>query len=86
MFLGGFKRGAIDNFYYVTTSLMIITTVISLAYSLRLFGKSFFGSPKIQKIKEMPASMAIPIIILSASIIILGIWPRPIIKLISTAI
>jgi len=86
MFLGGFKKGAIDNFYYVTTSLMIITTVVSLAYSLRLFGKSFFGSPKIQKIKEMSVLMAIPIIILSVSIIILGIWPGPIIKLISTAI
>ena len=86
MFLGGFKEGGFDHFYYVTTSLMIITTIISLAYSLRLFGNIFFGAPKLQKIKETPILMVIPMFLLSISIIILGIWPGPIIKLINTAL
>ena len=86
IFLGGFKEGALDSFYYITTSLMIITTIISLAYSLRLFGNIFFGAPKLQKIKETPILMVIPMFLLSASIIILGIWPGPIIKLINTAL
>jgi len=86
MFLGGFKEGGFDHFYYVTTALMILTTIISLAYSLRLFGSIFFGVPKIQKIKEATILMVIPMLLLSLSIIILGIWPGPIIKPITTAV
>ena len=86
MFLGGFKEGGFDHFYYVTTALMIVTTIISLAYSIRLFGSIFFGIPKLQKIKEAKILMVIPMFLLSLSIIILGIWPGPIIKLITTAV
>jgi len=49
MFLGGFEDGVLNDFYYVTTSMMIVTTILSLAYILRLFGKIFFGSPKSKK-------------------------------------
>ena len=40
-------------FYYVTTSMMIVTTILSLAYILRLFGKIFFGSPKSKKSRRL---------------------------------
>ncbi len=84
--LGGFEDGAINSFYYGTTSLMIVITVISAAYVLRLFGKVFFGSPKIQGIREASIMMAVSMLLLSISTVILGVWPGPIVKLINTAI
>ncbi|MDH5440851.1 MAG: NADH-quinone oxidoreductase subunit M, partial [Candidatus Bathyarchaeota archaeon] len=84
IFMGGFRAGGADNFYYATTALMIVATVFSLAYVLRLFWKVFLETSKIEKVEKVPISMSISMIILSVTVIILGVWPGPIIELIST--
>jgi NADH-quinone oxidoreductase subunit M len=85
MFMGGFQVGSNDNFYYVTTALMIIVTVFSLAYALRLIWKVFFESSKIPKAQDPSVTMSIPMVLLSAVVILLGVWAGPIIHLIGSA-
>jgi formate hydrogenlyase subunit 3/multisubunit Na+/H+ antiporter MnhD subunit len=53
---------------------------------LRLFWKVFLETSKIEKVEKVPISMSISMIILSVTVIILGVWPAPIIELISTAL
>ena len=85
MFMGGFQAGGSDSFYYATTALMIIATVLSLAYVLRFFWKVFLESSKIEKAKDPTILMSIPMIFLSLVVVFLGIWSGPIIHLISSA-
>jgi formate hydrogenlyase subunit 3/multisubunit Na+/H+ antiporter MnhD subunit len=84
MFMGGFRVGSNDNFYYATTGLMIIATVFSLAYALRLIWKVFFESQKIQKAQDPSVIMSIPMIVLSVVVVLLGVWAGPIIHLIGS--
>ena len=86
MFMGGFQNGSTDNFYYATTAFMIVATVFSLAYILRFYWKSFLGASKIEKVEKVPLLMEVPMVILSTIIIILGVWPGPLIELISSAL
>jgi len=85
MFMGGFQVGSSDSFYYVTTTFMIIATVFSLAYALRLIWKVFLESLRIKKARDPSLTMSIPMIFLSLIAILLGVWPGPIIHLISSA-
>jgi len=85
MFMGGFQVGGEDSFYYVTTAFMIIATVFSLAYALRLIWKIFLESSKIEKAKDPSLLMSIPMIFLSLIVILLGIWSGPIVHLIGSA-
>jgi len=85
MFMGGFQAGGSDSFYYVTTTFMIIATVFSLAYALRLIWKVFLESSKIEKAQDPSLTMSIPMIFLSLIVILLGVWSGPIIHLISSA-
>jgi len=86
MFMGGFQAGGADSFYYATTALMIVATVFSLAYALRLIWKVFLEEPsKIRVVHDPSLRMSIPMIFLSVVIILLGIWSGPIIHLISSA-
>lgn len=84
IFMGGIQAGGIDSFYYVTTALMIVATVFSLAYVLRLFWRVFLETPKIEKVKKAPNLMAISMVVLAVVVVILGVWPGPIIELIGT--
>ncbi len=84
IFMGGFQAGGADNFYYTTTALMIVATVFSLAYVLRLFWRVFLETSKVEKVEKVPILMAIPMVVLSVVVIILGVWPGSIIELIST--
>jgi formate hydrogenlyase subunit 3/multisubunit Na+/H+ antiporter MnhD subunit len=89
IFMGGFQAGSADSFYYATTASMIVATVFSLAYVLRLFWRVFLEAPrskKMKKIEKAPTTMAIPMIVLSVVVIILGVWSGPIIELISTSV
>ena len=85
MFMGGFQVGSSDSFYYLTTTFMIIATVFSLAYALRLIWKVFLESLRIKKSRDPSLTMSIPMIFLSLIVILLGVWPGPIIHLISSA-
>ena len=82
IFMGGFQAGKSDGFFYLPTGLMIVATVFSLAYVLRLFWKIFLEEPKIKEVVDVPLIMATPMILLSIIILLLGVWPGPLIDLI----
>ncbi|MHA1713919.1 MAG: complex I subunit 4 family protein [Candidatus Ranarchaeia archaeon] len=85
IFISGFQRGLTSFVFNITSSLMIVVTVFSLAYSLRFFTKIFLGSPKQKDAKEASSYLKYPMFLLAVLTIILGIWPTPIIALISAA-
>jgi NADH-quinone oxidoreductase subunit M len=84
IFVGAFQTINNDNFYLLPTALMLIATVLSLAYALRYTSHIFFGPSKFEKVKEVPLFMKCAMIILAVLVIVLGIWPTFFIDLITT--
>ncbi|MBX5328906.1 MAG: NADH-quinone oxidoreductase subunit M [Candidatus Bathyarchaeota archaeon] len=84
IFVGAFQTINNDNFYLIPTALMLIATVLSLAYALRFVGHVFLGSAKHEKITDVPFFMKLAMIILTAFVIVLGIWPTFFIQLITS--
>jgi proton-translocating NADH-quinone oxidoreductase chain M len=84
IFVGAFQVISNNGFYTIPTALMIIATVLSLAYALRLITNVFFGPAKHEKVREVPLAMKISMIILVVFVIILGIWPTFFLNLIGT--
>ena len=46
IFVGAFQVIHVDSFYIIPTALMLIATVISLAYMLRFTSNVYLGQPK----------------------------------------
>jgi formate hydrogenlyase subunit 3/multisubunit Na+/H+ antiporter MnhD subunit len=84
IFVGAFNTISGDSFYLVPTVLMLVATVLSLAYVLRYTGHVFLGPSKIENVKEVPFLMKFAMVILAVLVVVLGIWPTFIINLIST--
>jgi len=84
IFVGAFQAISNDNFYLLPTALMLIATVLSLAYALRYVSHVFLGSAKLEKAKEAPSSMKSAMALLTALVILLGVWPTFFIQLINT--
>ena len=84
IFVGAFRAIANDSFYTVMTALMLIATVLSLAYALRFIGHVFFGQSKHEKIVDVPLSMKLAMGILTVLVVILGVWPTFFIHLITS--
>ncbi|MDH5482071.1 MAG: NADH-quinone oxidoreductase subunit M [Candidatus Bathyarchaeota archaeon] len=84
IFVGAFQTINNDNFYLLPTALMLIATVLSLAYALRYVSHVFLGSGKLEKAKEAPFFMKLAMVVLMVLVIILGVWPTFFIQLIST--
>jgi NADH:ubiquinone oxidoreductase subunit 5 (subunit L)/multisubunit Na+/H+ antiporter MnhA subunit len=84
IFVGAFQTINHDNFYLIPTALMLIATVLSLAYALRFVGHVFLGSAKHEKVTDVPFFMKLAMIILTAFVIILGVWPTFFIQLITS--
>ena len=73
------------SFYIIPTALMLIATVLSLAYSLRFISKVFFGQPKTEaKTVDVPKFMKAGMIILAVLTVIIGIYPTFFLNLIGT--
>ena len=72
IFAGAFRSG-----YLLLGAFAIIATIITVGYYLRMIKKVFFGkSPRtMNKVKEVPIYMLIPIGILTIFTIIFGIFP-----------
>jgi len=85
IFMGGFQASNADGFFYLPTSLMIVATVFSLAYVLRLFWRVFLEKPKQETVTKLPTLMAASMLFLSFINVALGIWPGPVISLIGSA-
>jgi NADH-quinone oxidoreductase subunit M len=89
IFVGAFEVINTDGFYLVPTVLMLIATVLSLAYSLRLISRVFLGQPKEEKaekkkIVDVPNWMKVSMAVLVLFVIILGVWPTFFVDLIGT--
>ena len=87
IFVGAFEIIKTDSFYLLPTVFMLIATVLSLAYSLRLISKVFLGQPKNgenKKIIDVPNYMKLALAVLVVLVIIIGIYPTFFINLIQT--
>jgi len=84
IFIGAFQTIKSDGFYFVPTALMLITVVLSLAYILRYLGHIFFGSRKLENVKEVPFLMKLAMLVLAVIVIIFFLWPSFLINIIST--
>jgi NADH-quinone oxidoreductase subunit M len=87
IFVGAFEVINTDGFFLLPTALMLVATVISLAYSLRFLSRVFLGQAKSEgekKILDVPNYMKLAMAILAILVIVLGIWPTFFIHLINT--
>ena len=85
IFVGAFHAMNSDGFYLVPTVLMLIATVLSLAYVLRYTGHVFLGPMKFERaVVEVPFFMKFAMLILAILVVVFGIWPAFLLDLIST--
>ena len=88
IFVGAFEVISTDGFFLLPTALMLIATVISLAYSLRYLSHVFLGQAKSEgekkKIVDVPIYMKLAMAILVVLVIVLGIYPTFFVHLINT--
>jgi NADH-quinone oxidoreductase subunit M len=83
IFIGAFQVISIDGFYLLPTALMLVATILSLAYALRYISHVFLGPTK-RIAKESPFSMRLAMLVLGAFVIVLGVWPTFFLDLINT--
>jgi NADH-quinone oxidoreductase subunit M len=87
IFVGAFEVINYDGFFLLPTALMLIATVLSLAYSLRYLSHVFLGKAKPEgekKIVDAPNYMKAAMGILVVFVIVLGFWPTFFVDLIKT--
>jgi NADH-quinone oxidoreductase subunit M len=90
IFVGAFQVIKYDSFYLIPTALMLVATVLSLAYSLRFISRVFLGTsnsketPEHKQIVEIPKYMKIALAIMVVMVIIIGIYPTFFLNLIQT--
>lgn len=87
IFVGAFEIIKNDSFYVLPTAVMLVATVLSLAYSLRFVSRVFLGQPKEgeeKKILDIPNYMKIALGILVVMVILVGIYPTFFLNLIQT--
>jgi NADH-quinone oxidoreductase subunit M len=87
IFVGAFEVINTDGFFLLPTALMLVATVLSLAYSLRYLSHVFLGRTKNEgkkKILDVPIYMKVAMAILVILVIVLGIWPTFFVHLINT--
>ena len=66
-----------------------ITLIIGAAYSLWLIKRVIFGKPlneRISGMQEMTAIEALPLVTLAFLVLTLGLWPAPLVEIMSTSI
>ena len=87
IFVGAFQVMHTDGFYIIPTALMLVATVLSLAYALRFISRVFLGQSKNgeeKKIFEVPNYMKVSLVILVVLVILIGIYPTFFLNLIQT--
>ena len=96
IFVGAFQVIKTDSFYIIPTALMLIATVLSLAYILRFTSNVYLGQPKDEEVKEGEESgeakkivevsnyMKLSLAILVVLVVLVGIYPTFFINLIQT--
>ena len=89
IFVGAFQIMQTDPFFIIPTALMLIATVLSLAYSLRFVSTVFLGQPQSEneegkKTLEIPNYMKLSLAILVVLTVLIGIFPSFFLNLIQT--
>jgi NADH-quinone oxidoreductase subunit M len=93
IFVGAFQVIKTNSFYIIPTALMLIATVISLAYMLRFTSKIYLGQPAAEellegeephKIVDVSNYMKLSLAILVVLVVLVGIYPTFFINLIQT--
>ncbi len=93
IFVGAFQVIKTDGFYIVPTALMLIATVISLAYMLRFTAKIYFGQPLAEELSDgrepktvvdVSKYMKISLAILAVLVVLVGVYPTFFLNLIQT--
>jgi NADH-quinone oxidoreductase subunit M len=93
IFVGAFEIIRVDSFYIMPTALMLIATVISLAYMLRFTSNVFLGLSKDEEVKEgeepkkivdVSNYMKLSLAILVVLVVLVGIYPTFFLNLIQT--
>jgi len=74
-------QGSLMEGRYLSTAMSISMTFLTLAYSLWMIKRIFFGKMMGGKIKEPTLKFKLVMLILGILIIFFGIWPAPIINL-----
>jgi len=71
-------------------SAAILSTLITLIYTFLAGIRIFFGplkpNPGDHPIKDPPLTMSIPLLVLALTVFALGLFPQPILTLLSTAV
>jgi multicomponent Na+:H+ antiporter subunit D len=83
--LGGFFSkliiiiAAIQSRYFVSATVAIMVSIVTLAYYLKFLGFSFFGKPQADwsRIKEVPLAMQLSMIILAVICVVSGLLLVP---------
>jgi len=78
LLVGAFERAFISSQLELAVAIIaVIATMLTIGYELWTIWRVFFGSlPKhLQDVKELPLTMTLPLLILSSTSIMLGIWP-----------
>ncbi len=98
IFVGAFQviGGSISSFYIIPTALMLVATILSLAYSLRFTSQVFLGQShdgsveanikgeSERKVVDVPNYMKLSFAILVVLVILVGIFPTFFLNLIQT--
>lgn len=89
-FTGAFQKVQSDPLGLVIVVTAILSTLITLIYTFLTGIRIFFGPLKPtlggHTIKDPPLTMSIPLLILVLTAFVLGLFPQPILKLLSTAV
>ena len=89
-FTGAFQKMQSDPFGLVLVVAAILSTLITLIYTFLAGIRIFFGPLKLNPgdhpIKDPPLTMSIPLLVLALTAFALGLFPQPILTLLSTAV
>jgi len=68
--------------YTVFAAIMVVNILIGVAYYMRLIQAVFFKepSPKLESVGRVGVSMQVPLIVLAAAAILIGIYPTPVLN------
>ncbi len=66
--------------YTFLAAIMVVNILVSVAYYIRLIQAIFFKepSPKLERLGKVGVSMEVPLIVLAAAAILIGVYPSPV--------
>ena len=76
-----------NSFLKLVSIIMVLNSIFAASYYLWLLQRIVLKTPKstLQKVVEAPFSMVLPIVLLAIACVIIGVWPGPIIRIVTEA-